>query len=165
MKLNKLEQLIEMGIRVELDESGQPVVFNKRGNVLKQYRTHKGYLEVMVYFNGKYEHIRVHRISYIWFKADIPEGLQIDHINMIRSDNRPANLQILTNRENCMRKVNCQSAPKAVIATNVDTGEEFEFDSVIDAIRKLNLNAGSVYYVLNGKYHKTGRYTFRYKED
>ena len=164
MKLNTLQQLIDMGIRVELDEFGQPVIYSKRGNVLKQSKKKKGYLRVQATFKGKNEYIAVHRISYIWFKGDIPEGLQIDHINNIKYDNRPANLQVLTCRENNMRKVN-YGAPKPIIATNIDTGEELEFDSIMETIRKLNLHSGNVCRVLNGKRKSTGGYTFRYKED
>ncbi len=164
MKLNTLQQLIEMGIRVELNENGQPVVFSPKGNILKQHRKPNGYLYVHTYFKCKQESISVHRISYIWFKGDIPEGLQIDHINFIKTDNRPANLQVLTGRENCMRKVN-YGAPKALIVTNVNTGEEEEFDSRTDAARKLNLDERNIYKVLNGKRSRVGNYTFRYKED
>lgn len=165
MKINTLQQLIDLGIRVELDQNGQPIIYSPKGNILAQNKKENGYLYVFPSFKGKMENITVHRISYIWFKGDIPEGMQIDHINRVRHDNRPANLQVLTNRENNMRKVNCKGAPKPVIATNIDTGEEFTFDSVRDAIRKLKLNRGSIWSALHGKYKRAGRYTFRYKED
>ena len=42
----------------------------------------------------------VHRIVYTWFHGESPEGLVIDHINNIKTDNRIENLQAITPGEN-----------------------------------------------------------------
>jgi hypothetical protein len=41
-----------------------------------------------------------HRLTWIYFNGDIPEGLDIDHINRTPSDNRIENLRMATRREN-----------------------------------------------------------------
>ena len=43
----------------------------------------------------------VHRIVWETFKGEIPEGMEIDHINAVRSDNRLENLKCVTHTENC----------------------------------------------------------------
>lgn len=44
--------------------------------------------------------VYVHRLIYEAFKGPIPEGMEIDHINSIRTDNRPDNLRVVTHKEN-----------------------------------------------------------------
>ena len=55
-----------------------------------------GYLRCMVY--GKYW--LIHRIIYTLLLDEIPDGLQIDHINGDRLDNRVENLRAVTAQEN-----------------------------------------------------------------
>ena len=50
---------------------------------------------------------------------------------------------------------------KKVIAINVKTGEELEFQSQSEAARELNLLTGSISKVLLGQMYKTGDWTFR----
>ena len=55
-----------------------------------------GYRHVKV--DGK--QILVHRIIYEMHHGPIPEGMQIDHSNGVRDDNRIENLRVVTNAEN-----------------------------------------------------------------
>jgi hypothetical protein len=47
---------------------------------------------------------RVHRIIWEMFNGEIPENMQIDHINNNGFDNRLENLQLVTNQQNCARR-------------------------------------------------------------
>lgn len=69
------------------------------------------YIEVKIHKNQ----YKAHRIIYIMHYGDIPDGLVIDHINRIPSDNRIENLRLVTIQENgfntstkgyCWNKVN-----------------------------------------------------------
>lgn len=51
---------------------------------------------------------KAHRLIWIYVNGQIPDGLQVDHINGVRSDNRLANLRLVTNAENCRN----QSMPR-----------------------------------------------------
>ena len=56
----------------------------------------KGYVHARC--DGK--KVLAHRLIWVWHNGPIPEGLQIDHINGVRNDNRIENLQLLTPRQN-----------------------------------------------------------------
>lgn len=43
----------------------------------------------------------VHRLVYEAFKGEIPEGMQIDHIDRNKRNNNPDNLRVVTRSENC----------------------------------------------------------------
>lgn len=61
----------------------------------------KGYRRVRLSNGRKYgKFCAVHRLVYETFVKEIPEGLEIDHINAIRDDNRLENLRVVTHKEN-----------------------------------------------------------------
>jgi hypothetical protein len=50
----------------------------------------KGY--VRIFIGGKTR--KAHRMAWLYVHGDIPDDMQIDHINMCKSDNRIANLRL-----------------------------------------------------------------------
>lgn len=64
--------------------------------------------------------VLVHRLVYEAFKGEIPEGLEIDHIDRNKRNNNPDNLRVVTRSEN-MRNVDKKSR-KAV----TDFGAKFK---------------------------------------
>ena len=54
-------------------------------------------------YQGKKQYI--HRLVWMKFRGEIPDGLEIDHINNIRCDNRLINLQLLTPSKNCAKRL------------------------------------------------------------
>ena len=59
----------------------------------------KGYILTKIKGKG----LKVHRIIWEMHNGKIPEGMQVDHINEKRNDNRIENLQILTSKQNISR--------------------------------------------------------------
>jgi len=57
-------------------------------------------------FSINNSHYLEHRIIWIMFNNNIPDGLLIDHINMIKDDNRIENLRLVDKSLNAM---NCNS--------------------------------------------------------
>lgn len=71
----------------------------KRGSAAGSLNS-EGYLEVQVY--GK--KVKAHRLAWEFIKGEIPEGMQIDHINHMRDDNRLSNLRLVSQGDNLRNK-------------------------------------------------------------
>lgn len=55
-----------------------------------------GYIGISI----NYKPIMAHRLIWIYHNGDIPVGLEIDHINQIKDDNRIENLRLATRSQN-----------------------------------------------------------------
>ena len=67
--------------------------------ILKPKIEKSGYQRVGLWKNGG-KWYQVHRLVYEAFVGDIPKGMQVNHINEIKSDNRLENLNLMTPKEN-----------------------------------------------------------------
>lgn len=68
----------------------------RRGTLKKESGYRRIYVGPKVYYE--------HRIIWEMHNGPIPDGMQVDHINGVRDDNRIENLQLLTLVENGVRK-------------------------------------------------------------
>lgn len=84
------------------------------GKVLKLVDSH-GYRFANLRKDGKSHSIAVHRLVCMAFNG-MPESddMQVDHLNMVRNDNRPENLEWVTPKENQRRKVRSKKAIRGV---------------------------------------------------
>lgn len=73
---------------------------NGEYRLLKGSITWRGYKIVFFWVDGKSTNNKVHRLVYEAHIGKIPQGLQVDHINHIRTDNRLENLRVVTSRVN-----------------------------------------------------------------
>lgn len=68
--------------------------------VLKPVNNGTGYLQVKIIVDGV-KHIKyAHVLVYLAFNGDIPESLEIDHIDNNKANNSSTNLRLLTRKEN-----------------------------------------------------------------
>ncbi|EOL9073535.1 HNH endonuclease signature motif containing protein [Cronobacter malonaticus] len=70
------------------------------GDYADRYTNANGYRYASVTSDGKQRRIQTHRVAWILAHGAIPDGLQVDHVNGVRDDNRLCNLRLVTQREN-----------------------------------------------------------------
>lgn len=113
----------------------------KEPKLLKPTTDFYGYLQVTLCNNSVHEQTKVHKIVALAFLGVNPGGMQIDHINGNKEDNRAENLEWVTPKENTLRSVTTGLKP-----TGERHGMHKLTQSAVDEIRKL---------------YKTGQYSHR----
>lgn len=63
-----------------------------------------GYYEVRLGLNNKRTSLSHHRVVWETWNGSIPQGMHINHINQIKSDNRLSNLEMVTPSENQQKR-------------------------------------------------------------
>ena len=66
-----------------------------RGRILLPKIDRYGYPCVTLSIRQALTYVTVHRLVAIAFLGPVPAGLQVDHVNGIKTDNRPCNLRFL----------------------------------------------------------------------
>ena len=148
--------------------------------VFRGHNCHSGYLLLGINI-AKYTQITYlsHRFVYECFYGVIEKNKFINHINFIKTDNRLKNLEVVTRSENNKKsainrdysfvKDNRRNSKK-VKGINLLTNEELIFNSLYSVNKLLNINAGQVKMICEGKnYCKTAtskkdgqKYRFEY---
>lgn len=130
-----------------------------------------GYREVSVRCADKTRYYLVHRLVAEEF-CDKPEGksVEVNHINGIRSDERAVNLEWVTHGENLHHSFVIGNreqdvAPKAVLATNMATGEQMRFESIYRAARFLGISQGNICMCCRGMRPYASGYYWEYDDE
>lgn len=77
-----------------------PAIGATPGRIMIPQASPKGYLELVLRVNGKAAYRVVHRMVVEAFIGPIPSGMQVNHLNGMKADNRARNLGIVTPGEN-----------------------------------------------------------------
>lgn len=88
-----------------IGSDGRLFAHRRRGSREKQlcgYRDEDGYLIAVLTRNYKRWAVGIHRIVALTWLGDPGKGFEINHKNGVRNDNRVANLEWVTHRENCL---------------------------------------------------------------
>ena len=112
-----------------------------------------GYLQICVSDRGIIKNYRKHRFIFECFHGKINDvKLVVDHINNIKTDNRLENLQLITQSQNLKKehRKGKNLPPIRVRATNINSGESFDYHSIYECSKRLDINDSSIRCVLNG---------------
>ena len=74
--------------------------YNKPGDIAGRLSPTNGYLYVKVNQEVK----SVHSIIWEMHNGEIPDGMEIDHVNHIRTDNHIENLRLVSRQQNAMNR-------------------------------------------------------------
>lgn len=133
-----------------------------REKILKSSVDKIGYMYVGLCKNGKVKYFKVHRLVAEAFYGEIPKGMQVNHINEIKTDNRLENLNLMTPKENCnwgtrnkrvAEKATNGKCSKPVLQIDKTTNEVIaEFPSLREVGRQLGFDNSTISMCCKGGY-------------
>lgn len=157
-RVKSLERLNARGYRV-------------KEKILKPKIT-RGYYQVELCKNSKVRFYSVHRLVFEAFNGTISEGLQVNHINEIKTDNRLSNLNLMTCKENSnwgtrterstKKRINGKKS-KSVLQFTLDDVLVKEYPSIRQAERETGFNQGHISECCNRKRKTAHGFKWRYK--
>lgn len=133
------------------------------GRILSKPIMGAGYQKASLWKDGERAQTSVHRIVATAFHGPAPSpSHEVNHKNGIKTDNRAANLEWVTRSENEKHSRDvlgnlCQP----IVATSIDTGEEFSFLSMAEAAKALNISHKQMWNCLTGRKKSRKGFTFR----
>lgn len=133
---------------------------------LKPWKNWKGYLLVDLYSNGKATHKSVHRLVAEAFLGS-KHGMQVNHKNEVKSDNRLGNLEWVTQKENInygtgnYRK---GMAKRVKVVSRSLSGEEREYNGIVEASASTGAEKSNISAACRGKRKTAGGLYWNYKE-
>lgn len=120
-----------------------------------------GYLQIEI--DGQIR--KWHRIIYIAFNGEIPEGLQVNHIDENKTNNAVSNLNLMTPKENCnygtRNERGTEKKGKKVLC--VETG--VIYPSMMEAERQTGLCNSHISECCTGKQKTHGGFHWKYIEE
>lgn len=156
--------------KYEVYEDGR--IFSYSRNKFLKHQTDKDGYQIVCLVNneGKKKTYFVHRVIFEAVTGSpIPEGMQVNHINEIKTDNRFENLNLMTPKENINWGNGIKRSAKARIngkrskSVGAFKNSElvFTFPSTMEAGRQ-GFNQGHVYDCCNGNRNTHKGYEWRY---
>ena len=132
------------------------------GKVLAKNKMGAGYIKADLWKDGSRKQTSVHRVVASAFLGDLT-GLEVNHINGDKTDNRVSNLELATRSENERHsRSKLKNLVKPVLARNLTTGNILEFESV-EAAARFGFVPSSIYRCCYGICKKHRGYEFAFK--
>lgn len=142
--------------------------YQGKEHILKQAKTRIGYLQVGLYKNGKRRNFLVHRLVWEAFNGPIPEGMQINHLNEEKTDNRLENLSLMTAKENhnwgTINARISKSHNKIINQYTIDGIHIHTWFSMLAIQNELGYSQGNISLCCSGKRKTAYGYIWKYAE-
>ena len=106
---------------------------------------------------------RVHRLVWEAFNGQIPEGLQVNHINEVKTDNKLENLNLMTCKENTNYGTRNERISKPVLQFDLNDNFIKEFPSAMQVERELGFGQGNICNCCKGRCKTAYGYIWKYK--
>lgn len=154
----------------------------KKGcNNIKQTLTSWGYLHFTLSVMHKHRTIMSHRFIWECWNGPIPKGMEIDHIDTIKSNNELSNLRLGTHKENTNNSLTLEKYRKRKFTEEVKKkiGEKQklpiiqcdkngtmikEYSSIREAAKEIGVYSPNITACLKGKRKSLRGFVWKYKE-
>lgn len=144
-------------------------VLNKvSGQILYGDKKRSGYYEITLRDDNRESHyFLIHRLIAGAFLPVPDDAEEVNHINGDKSDNRVVNLEWVSHAKNLKHAFDTglrsdDVSPRAVIATNMDNGEQMYFPSIYKAARFLGISQGNICMACKGRRPYANGYYWEY---
>ena len=125
------------------------------------------YYQVHLHKNSIGKMYLVHRLVWEAFNGQIYEGLQVNHINEVKTDNRLSNLNLMTCKENINYGSRNERAAKKLskVVLQFDLNDNFikEYQSAHQVERELGFTFQYISACCNGKFKTAYGFKWKYK--
>ena len=142
--------------------------YGLKEKILKLQINSYGYYRVALCKNSIQKSYYVHRLVFEAFNGQIPENMQVNHINEVKTDNRLENLNLMTHKENCnfgtRNERMTKKLSKVVLQFTLDDILVKEYPSIHQAERETGFANQYISKCCNGKYKTAYSFKWRYKE-
>lgn len=146
------------------------------GRVMKQNTSnYGGYCRIKLCKDGDHRLRLVHRLVYEAFVGDIPDGLEINHIDENTQNNHVNNLEAVTHIENMRHGTGLARSAKArrnaphrshpVLMFSLDGEFLKRFPSMSEAARQTGASQGNIWMVCRGRVKTAGGYIWKYAQE
>jgi len=117
--MQAIRSLVELGV-IEVRPSGEiwkPAIRDSHGNIRKikprraEVRLKAGYLGLKVEWQGRPYLALAHRVVWTLLRGPIPKGMQINHKDGDKTNNNPANLEVVTPKQNIQHSIRTGLTP------------------------------------------------------
>lgn len=148
--------------------------------ILKNTKSEDGYLRVDLCKNKKRKNFKIHRLVAHMFCNGYEDGLEPDHINTIRYDNRAENLVWKTRKENCNNPITLKKLSNIMIGVAKKGKEHYRakkvvqydldenlikiWDCISDIERELNFSRSNISKVCKGKQKTAYGFIWKYTD-
>ena len=137
--------------------------------ILKPKLTRNGYYQVGLHKNSIRKFYCVHRLVYEAFNGTIPEGLQVNHTNEVKTDNRLSNLNLMTPKENMNWGTGIErrakSKSKSILQYDLQDNLIKEYASIYQVERELGFNHSNIVNCCKEKQKTAYDYKWQYKKN
>lgn len=143
------------------------------GHIYIPKKSHNGYDEIILSKNGKIKKVRVNDVVYETFIGQIPEGMEVNHIDENKPNNSVWNLNLMTHKDNC----NWGTRNERIKETRIKNGNTRivlqytkdmtflnEYPSIAEASRQTGVGYCSIKQCCYGKSKTAGGFIFKFKE-
>ena len=136
--------------------------------ILKGVANGNGYLEVILFKEGKGKHYRINRLVAQAFLPN-PDNLpEVNHKDENKQNNCVENLEYCSKLYNINygtgSKRSAEKRSKPLFGINIVSGLILEFPSIAEASRQTGINLGNICNCLKGRYKSTGGYVWYYAD-